>query len=56
MDIETFKLHGLDRAWGDLHAQDYQVNGGACGLIRQSAPNLTNILKKLIVLSSGKHR
>ena len=27
MDIETFKLHGLDRAWGDLHAQDYQVNG-----------------------------
>jgi len=32
------------------------LNGGACGLIRQSAPNLTNILKKLIVLSSGKNR
>ena len=27
MDIETFKLHGLDQAWGDLHAQDYRVNG-----------------------------
>ena len=30
------------------------LNGGACGLIRQSAPNLTNILRKLIVLSSGQ--
>jgi enterochelin esterase family protein len=27
MDIETFKQHGLDQAWGDLHAQDYAVNG-----------------------------
>lgn len=26
MDIETFKKHGLDQAWGDLHAQDYRVN------------------------------
>ena len=32
------------------------LNGGACGLIRQSAPNLTNILKKFIVLSNGKYR
>ena len=32
------------------------LNGGACGLIRQSAPNLTNVLKDFIVLSSGKHR
>merc|ERR1711967_128091 len=32
------------------------LNGGACGLIRQSAPNLTNILKNYIALSSGKHR
>lgn len=32
------------------------LNGGACGLIRQSAPNLTNILRKLIVLSSGINR
>ena len=27
MDIETFKRHGLDQAWGDLHAQDFAVNG-----------------------------
>jgi hypothetical protein len=32
------------------------LNGGACGLIRQSAPNLTNILSIFIVLSSGKYR
>jgi len=32
------------------------LNGGACGLIRQSAPNLTNVLKRLIVLSNGKYR
>ena len=30
------------------------LNGGACGLIRQSAPNLTNILKSFIALSRGK--
>ena len=24
------------------------LNGGACGLIRQSAPNLTNILRNLV--------
>jgi hypothetical protein len=24
------------------------LNGGACGLIRQSAPNLTNILRSLV--------
>jgi len=29
------------------------LNGGACGLIRQSAPNLTNVLTKLIVSSNG---
>ena len=27
MDIETFKQHGLDQAWGDLHPQNYAVNG-----------------------------
>lgn len=32
------------------------LNGGACGLIRQSAPNLTNILNTFVVLSSGKYR
>jgi hypothetical protein len=32
------------------------LNGGACGLIRQSTPNLTNVLKDFIVLSSGKYR
>ena len=32
------------------------LNGGACGLIRQSAPNLTNILNTLVVLSNGKYR
>jgi hypothetical protein len=32
------------------------LNGGACGLIRQSAPNLTNILKNFIALSNGIYR
>ena len=27
MDIKTFKQHGLDQAWDDLHAQSHKVNG-----------------------------
>jgi len=32
------------------------LNGGACGLIRQSTPNLTNLFIKNTVLSRGKYR
>ena len=27
MDIKTFKQHGLDQAWDDLHVQSHKVNG-----------------------------
>ena len=39
MDIETFKQHGLDQAWGDLHPQNYAVNGrsNACLLYTSDA-------------------
>ena len=36
MQLETFKALGLDKAWGDHHSFDYQVNGRANAEIEQA--------------------